>query len=342
MTNTRASVLPVFRVGHGAPECNGNIFLQRPESKPITRQASRMVQRWPSFCWGFAKVALVAVTILVTISLWLLFLFIPVYLFSWWWFYHILECSVAHRDDNPIFREGVTVKLANWADKRVKRRNNRRSQMPKNSCNYPDFYRGEYVYLDILYHFLALCLELSEYFLYAGSISRMYKMNKMRSNIVKPIAVSIAGILLLCGMLMPLSLGCNNEVLANGHNPDEFIVLSYRLNGRETLAIQDRYASANAFVKEEMYFEVGALLGLQEQTVTLSYAHPQGGLYDTIMRVLTGGAVEVTVSQRFLVSEKKGFVRELTEEELLSLGDDINVIREAEFMARIQKLMGNR
>jgi len=166
-------------------------------------------------------------------------------------------------------------------------------------------------------------------------------MHKLNTKLAKPFTIGVVGLLLFCGMLMPLVMGCDKNPLV--HNPDEeFIVLSYRLNGREVLAIQDCYASANALDREEMYYEMGALLGLQEQTVILSYTLQQGGVFELIMGVLTGGAQEITVSQRFLVTDKKGFVRELTEEELLSLGDDINVIREAEFMARIQKLMGNR
>jgi hypothetical protein len=105
-----------------------HIFLQRPESEPITRQASRIVQRWPAFCWGLALLILGVTAWLPVLVLWWLFLTIPVYLFAWWWMYHILEYSVAHKEDNPIYREGVTVKIEKWAGRRIDRRRVRKNR----------------------------------------------------------------------------------------------------------------------------------------------------------------------------------------------------------------------
>ena len=102
-------------------------LLQRPADEPITRQASRIVQRWPWLCWGVALLVL-GLTAGLLRGWWLL-LTAAVYLFSLWWFDHILAYSVKHRDDNPIYYATSTVaKVERWAGRRLEHRRLRRER----------------------------------------------------------------------------------------------------------------------------------------------------------------------------------------------------------------------
>jgi hypothetical protein len=105
-------------------------FLQRPESEPITRQASRMVQRWPAFCWGVELVVLGLTAALL--RGWWIILTVCVFLFTWWWNYHILEYSVVHKEDNPLNPKGITITIEKWAsgrrDKWLERKKSGRSK----------------------------------------------------------------------------------------------------------------------------------------------------------------------------------------------------------------------
>ncbi len=93
-------------------------FFQRTE--PFTRQAARIVQRWPAFAWGVELVVLGVTAWLPTLTLWWLFLTVPVYLFTWWWNHHILSYCVTHKDDNPtlVRQPSLPARLAEKAGRR--------------------------------------------------------------------------------------------------------------------------------------------------------------------------------------------------------------------------------
>lgn len=110
-------------------------LLQRSADEPITRQSARIVQRWPALCWGIALVILGLSA--AFLRGWWLLVTAAIYLFAWWWFGHILEYCVVHRDDNPIYRAEPSVvdKAEHWAARRIRERNGNRNHRKTNSDN---------------------------------------------------------------------------------------------------------------------------------------------------------------------------------------------------------------
>jgi hypothetical protein len=97
-------------------------LLQRPPSEPITRQASRIEERWPAMAWG---VALIIFVLTAQLRGWGVLLTAAVYLFAWWWCPHVVRYRVAHPENKPYLLRWQE-KALNWA---TDRRENARIRM---------------------------------------------------------------------------------------------------------------------------------------------------------------------------------------------------------------------
>ena len=92
-------------------------LLQRPKSEPITRQASRIEDRWPAMTWGIA-LPIFGLTAGLLRGWWII-LTAVIYLFAWWFLPHIVDYRVVHRDDNPVNPTGLEgPAVVEWAKRR--------------------------------------------------------------------------------------------------------------------------------------------------------------------------------------------------------------------------------
>jgi len=119
--------------------------------------------------------------------------------------------------------------------------------------------------------------------------------------------------------------------------PPEYIIYTYELKGEELAALQQRYWAADEATKIEMSYEIGHLLGYPDRAIMalLERVLDRPNHFESMMTY----SASITVSKRYLVSDGKGNVENVTEEEAYRIAAEINAAREAEFQAQIQKLI---
>jgi len=159
-------------------------------------------------------------------------------------------------------------------------------------------------------------------------------MKKVLGKPLNTFAVGVVAILLLCGM-MPLCTGCDDKVLAGESIPiEETIRYTYVLRGQELYDLQQRFNSADEATKEEMYVEIGLLLGLSDQYGKVD----NFGVRRAIDKDMQN-ALEVWVSVQYIKSDIYGNITYITKEEALGEAVAINAAMEAMFQEQLAKLL---
>jgi|GEM_PF-4020990 len=115
-------------------------------------------------------------------------------------------------------------------------------------------------------------------------------MHKLNTKLAKPFTIGVTGLLLFCGMLMPLGAGCNNN---QSHKYNETISYSITLHRWDIYEVITVYQNGDDALKERITLDLCYLLGYDENDTRSSgiqwyMEKAEGLLNDKIMSIHMG------------------------------------------------------